>query len=489
MRTVLILLDSLNRNYLPAYGNDWVRSPNTSRLAEQSVVFDNHWIGSAPCMPARRDLLTGRLHFLERDWGGLEPFDVPLPRLLRQAGVFAHLETDHYHYFHVGGENYHSAFSTWRLHRGQENDVWVSRVEDLPEPEHLGQWGQQYAKNRTAMRTDADFPTPRTFQGAINWLQANGSRDDWFLWVEGFDPHEPFDAPEEFLAPYGDDYRGPLYNWSGYGRVADGQDAAHRHLRRRYAATLSMADQWLGRLLDELERQGRMQDTLIIFTTDHGHMLGERNLTGKNRWHCWNQLAHIPLLVRLPGGAHAGERRSQLTQNVDLFPTVLDYHGIPFANPVHGESWRPMIEANAPARRRAALYGWHGQTVNVTDGRHTYLRAPARADNRPLLRYFLTPSAYHQHDVCGQEFYQGAELGRFLPWTDCPVLRAPRGCPRSPDWADTRLHRLADDYAQERNLAGTALEETCEQVLVEAMRIHDAPVEQYERLGLARGQR
>ena len=76
MKAITILIDTLNRNYLPAYGNDWVIAPNITRFAEDSTVFDNHWIGSTPCMSARRDMLTGRLNFLERSWGsvaGLAP--------------------------------------------------------------------------------------------------------------------------------------------------------------------------------------------------------------------------------------------------------------------------------------------------------------------------------------------------------------------------------------------------------------------------------
>lgn len=99
MKTLFVLLDSLNRNYLPIYGNDWVKAPNIQRLADTGIVFDNHWLGSAPCMPARRDILTGRLNFLERGWGAIEPMDIPFPRLLRDAGVRSHMETDHYHYF------------------------------------------------------------------------------------------------------------------------------------------------------------------------------------------------------------------------------------------------------------------------------------------------------------------------------------------------------------------------------------------------------
>ena len=128
MKAVFVLSDSLNRHFLPSYGNDWVQAPNIDRLARRSVTFDNHWIGSAPCMPARRDILTGRLNFLEREWSGLEPFDRPFTRLLRNNGIHTHMETDHYHYFHVGGENYHTQFGSWRFHRGQEWDVWASTI-------------------------------------------------------------------------------------------------------------------------------------------------------------------------------------------------------------------------------------------------------------------------------------------------------------------------------------------------------------------------
>jgi arylsulfatase A-like enzyme len=99
MKAIVFLFDTLCRRYLPCYGNDWVRTPNFTRFADRSVVFDNHWVGSAPCVPARRDLFTGRLNFLERNWGPIEPFDYTLPQALREQGIFTHMVTDHYHYW------------------------------------------------------------------------------------------------------------------------------------------------------------------------------------------------------------------------------------------------------------------------------------------------------------------------------------------------------------------------------------------------------
>ena len=128
MKAIVILLDTLNRHFLPAYGNRAVKTPALDRLAARSIRFDNHWLGSAPCMPARRDMLTGRLNFLERGWGGMEPFDICLPHLLARSGIHSHIETDHYHYGQGGGEYYHTTFSTWRMHRGQEFDPMPARI-------------------------------------------------------------------------------------------------------------------------------------------------------------------------------------------------------------------------------------------------------------------------------------------------------------------------------------------------------------------------
>ncbi len=483
MKAVFVLLDSLNRNYLPIYGNDWVQTPNISRLASKGVVHDNHWLGSAPCMPARRDILTGRLNFLERNWGPIEPFDIPLTRLLHRAGVRTHMETDHYHYFHVGGENYHTQFDTWRFHRGQERDCWLSSARPPVEPEHLGQWSAQYALNARAFTCADEFPTPKTFLGAIDWLRANEGADDFLLWVEGFDPHEPFDCPQEYLNRYGDDWQGPLNLWTGYGPTEGGDDALC-HLRRQYAGTTSMADEYLGKLLDELQRQGIFDETLVILTTDHGHLIGEHGCTGKNRWHVWNELGNLPLVVKLPGNRNAGQRRRQLTQNIDIMPTLLSYFRLDIPHAIHGESLRQVLEEDAPVQRQAALYGWFGMPVNVTDGSHTYLRAAVRQDNAPLFLHYQVPTTYSFHALPGARMFRDAEFGPFLPYTDLPVVRAAAHMPRADTVTETQLFDIERDPGQTRNLAGTAVEVRYAELLRQTMARMDAPPSQYQRLGL-----
>ena len=101
MKTVFVLFDSLNRKALSCYGGKDIATPHFQRLADRSVVFDNHYVGSLPCMPARRDLHTGRLNFLHRGWGPLEPFDHSFAALLHKHHVYSHLISDQIGRAHV----------------------------------------------------------------------------------------------------------------------------------------------------------------------------------------------------------------------------------------------------------------------------------------------------------------------------------------------------------------------------------------------------
>lgn len=111
MRTILVMFDSLNRRFLPNYGCTWVKAPNFERLGRRCVTFDNAYVGSMPCMPARREMHTGRYNFLHRSWGPMEPFDDSAPEILKKNGVYTHLASDHQHYWEDGGATLHPPFS------------------------------------------------------------------------------------------------------------------------------------------------------------------------------------------------------------------------------------------------------------------------------------------------------------------------------------------------------------------------------------------
>lgn len=500
MKTILILMDTLQRKMVHAYEPQCpVITPNIDRLAARSAVFDQHYIGSAPCMPARRDILTGRLNFLERNWGPIEPFDVTLPALLKKNGVFSHIATDHYHYVELGGEGYLQQYNTWELIRGQETDVWASQVKDPEMPEHhLGRVGRQYQCNRRHFKTDADYPTPKTFQAAADWLRDNQGADNFFLQVEVFDPHEPFDAAKEFLDMYPDDFP-TFYEWPRYSLVnADETPEAIEHLRNRYMATLTMADKWLGVLLDEMDRQKLWKDTMVIFTSDHGHMLGEHGRTGKNLFHAWNEMAQIPLFIHLPGDRAAGERFGAVTQNIDLFPTILDQFGVEDrpAYPVHGRSLLPVLKGEAGRVRDYGIYGWYGQPVNITDGHFTYFCA-AEKDNGPLYWYGSMLTTFPRYLGAGLP-KEAVDCGYYLPWADMPVYRINQAMidkamaklfekssmAPDPDIKESKLFCIDSDNDQLCPLKDPELEDRFKLALAKALRDHQAPKEQLDRLGL-----
>jgi len=174
------------------------------RLAARGVVFDNHYAGSLPCIPARREIHTGRLNFLHRGWGPLEPFDSSFAEVLRAAGVYSHLITDHYHYFEDGGFGYHGRYDTYEFIRGQEKDKWRSLIEPGLEDYEQRFVAEQrdtstdpngktayYANHRELIRT-GDFPLTQCFDRAISFVDAHAGSDNWLLHLECFDPHEPF---------------------------------------------------------------------------------------------------------------------------------------------------------------------------------------------------------------------------------------------------------------------------------------------------------
>ncbi|MHB1011152.1 MAG: sulfatase-like hydrolase/transferase, partial [Propionibacteriaceae bacterium] len=174
MRAIVLMFDSLNRHLLSPYEDTFVDAPNFARLAHQAVTFDNFYAGSMPCMPARRELHTGRYNFLHRSWGPLEPFDDSMPELLGRAGVHTHLVSDHPHYWEDGGATFHTRYTTWEFFRGQEGDPWKGVVAG-GDPSHggLARMVRQDQVNRSFMTTEAAHVQTRTVDAGIEFLVTN----------------------------------------------------------------------------------------------------------------------------------------------------------------------------------------------------------------------------------------------------------------------------------------------------------------------------
>ncbi|MFJ3219968.1 sulfatase [Kitasatospora sp. NPDC086801] len=483
MKAIMVMFDSLNRHMLPPYGGDWTHAPNFARLAERTVTFDNAYAGSMPCMPARREIHTGRYNFLHRSWGPLEPFDDSMPELLKQNGVYTHLVSDHPHYWEDGGATYHGRYNTWEFFRGQEGDPWKGQVADPEIPEDLKKlrfesYRQDWV-NRPHLATEDRHPQTLTFDAGLEFLRTNRDADRWFVQIETFDPHEPFFSHQRFKDLYPHDYDGPHFDWPDYKRVVETPGQVE-HARLEYAALLSMCDHSLGRVLDLMDEQHLWDDTLLIVNTDHGLLLGEKGWWGKTVQPWYDELVHLPLFVWDPRAGKAGERRQALAQTIDLAPTLLEYFGIERPADMQGH---PLPVAEDTPLREAALFGAHGGHVNVTDGRYVYMRAPATVHNAPLLEHTLMPT--HMRGRFSPAELADLRLAEPFTFTKgVRTLRVPGRTFINPHRHGTLLFDLENDPEQRTPLVDDAAELRMATLLVDLMRANDAPPSQYERLGL-----
>ena len=516
MKTIFVIFDSLNRSSLTPYGGDANLTPNLTKFAQRAVTFDNHYAGSLPCMPARRDMHTGRLNLMHRPWGPLEPFDSSFARLLSTAGIYTHLVTDHYHYFEPGGAGYAQAFDSWVFKRGQEYDPVtvhvapdVANLSDKYDPRHYplqklsagtlthrsaephAYRRMQHALNAEHMTDEKDFPLAQCFNAAFEFLNANRHADDWMLQLECFDPHEPFLSSERFHDANQDDGK-PVLDWPPYEKLSESPDEI-AGVRRSYRSLLRMCDDYFGRLLNWMDESGAWEDTCLIVTTDHGYLLGEHEWWGKNKMPCYEEIAHIPLLVWHPDHAgQAGSRRSAVTQTMDIMPTLLELNGVQIPDEVQGQSILPLLESPAaPTASRTVIYGLFGGPIGVTDGIHSYVHYPVVSGGSALNMYTLTPQ--HMTESFSPEELSKAEMVQPMGFTKgarlmrVPVARDVKEAgfaASARDVGGSVLYDLRADPGQLAPISDPDTSMRLRQEMTAEFARHEAPFELYDYYGL-----
>ena len=511
MRTIFCLFDSLNRAALGCYGGSGIPTPNFDRFSARAVTYDNHFVGSLPCMPARRDMHTGRLNFMHRSWGPLEPFDNSYPELLKKSGVYSHLVTDHLHYFEDGGLTYHSRFASYDFIRGQENDPWkamvqppVDRLREKMAKKHYDYSGGgrvndperlriQHTINKECMLEEKNMPGPRCFSSAFEFLETNHQEPDWFLHLECFDPHEPFDAPGRFKAQFDTGWDGKILNWPRYGEVSD-TDAEIAEIRANYAALVAMCDNYFGQLLDFMDLHDMWSDTALILTTDHGLLLSEHDWWGKNLQPYYREISHIPLIVHDPRKQGlAGTRVPQVTQTHDLMPTFLELHDTEIPKEVQGHSVLRFLETQYGNEPRYALFSMFGGPMGISDGEYDYYLYPRDIQAAGLHEYTLMPT--HLRSRMVPEELASAELDRSFTFTKgAPVLKidALTTARRIPIvdrnyFRDigTRLFHTAVDPGQKNTIEDVYVEERMTSAMLRILSEHECPSEFYDWFGLS----
>ena len=487
MRAIMIMYDSLNRKFLPCYGDHETIAPNFQRLSDHTVTFDRFYTGSLPCIPARRELHTARVNFLHRCWGPLEPYDDSAVTMMSENGIYTHCVTDHAHYWQDGGTTFLTKFTTCEMIRGQEGDAWAGDAEDFT---HNWDLRRQDIVNRRHMQGEENHPHVLTWKAGMKFLEENVDKDNWYLQLEYFDPHEPYFVPDRYKKLYSDDDL--EFDWPFYGEVDDPEKI--REARLNYRAVVSMADNYLGKVLDFMDEHDMWKDTMLIVNTDHGYMLGEHGYFGKNYMPNYEEITHTPFFLWNPKNPKPGTRCDKLCQSIDIAPTLLDYFGIEKTERMKGMSVIPAAEENQDIHDYL-LFGYFGKHVCITDGRYVYMRSGRSADEGLLNNYTLVPLhmfyPFTKEELKKTETQMVTDFG----FTDgIPVMKIPTDDRTAPNnscymysehmkYGDL-LFDLKEDPEQNSTIQDSEVEARMIKQMKKMLDDNEAPAELYQRIDL-----
>jgi arylsulfatase A-like enzyme len=383
-------VDTWGADWVGAFGNQLIRTPNVDRLLAKAAVFQDCYPEVLPTIPCRRSIYTGRRIFPSdlieqpddqvkiRGWHQMYAEDVTLSETLRKSGYTTAIVSDLYHQFKPN-KNFHRGFDSWRWIRGQEVDKYETgprsaiRLADYAHPSQanlLNPHGanMQYLLNRRSFKTEDDYFAAQTFRQAREWLSQNvQDNQPFYLHIESFSPHEFWDPPQDYYRLYmKSDYHGPtLINPPNDAKVLT--PVEFEHCRALYAGLVTFVDKQIGKLLSHVESLGLMDNTMITFIADHGTMMGEQDQIHKAETRIRRQVTHVPFAVYHPGSHWDGRRISGYVQHTDLMPTVLDYLEVAAPSRVTGLSRRNMIETQGKSNFESVVTGW---------GEHAALRTP-----------------------------------------------------------------------------------------------------------------
>lgn len=497
MKAIMVMYDSLNRKYLQSYGCDWTITPNFNRLAERAVQFENCYVGSMPCMPARRELHTGRANFLHRSWGPLEPFDDSMPEILKNHGVYTHLVSDHQHYWEDGGCTYHERYSSWEISRGQEGDPWQADLKvnfdkdtifenkkQMNDNPWVRSWLSRDERNRAYMNTEEKTSQAVTFDHGLKFIEENHAEDNWFLQIETFDPHEPFYVLDEDRKLYPDNFVGDGNDdWIPYAEVGEDEETV-QHVRNVYAALVTKCDRYLGKVLDMMDKYDLWKDTMLIVNTDHGLLIGDHGWWGKTTMPMYHEISHIPLYIYDPRRKNlGGEKRSSIVQTVDIAPTLLDYFGVEIPKDMEGKPLTGVMDSDEKIRD-FAVFGYHGSQIDVTDGRYVYYMSAVHPEDQ-VYEYTLMPT--HMRKLFSPEELKDMELAEPFSFTKgCRVMKVKKFDKMGDTTAfGSMLFDMQSDPEQEKPVKDKKIEERMKRAILDFMELDDAPSELYHRFGFS----
>lgn len=416
---IFIMLDTLQYNYLGCYGNTTVKTPNLDRFARNGFLFENAYSEGLPTVPVRRAIMTGRYTL---PFGGWQPLshddttvtDILWGRKLQTALVYdtPPMRLPKYGYsrgfdyvrFCPGHELDHTAYKDVPLDPGMRpidytssSMVYNDKGEIIDDASSaLLNEIDCFLRFRQDWRSEDDNYISVVAHEADRWLRdVRIKTRPFLLWVDSFDPHEPWDPPSIWKkepCPYDPEWKGNpilLAPWTPVeGRITDEECA---HVRALYAENIELVDKQIGKLLDSVREQGIWDETMIIITSDHGQPMGKgehgHGIMRKCRPWPYEELVHVPLLMHVPG-LEGGKRIKGFIQNVDIAPTMLDAlnlynpindldggHGFPVYGcmDMQGHSLMPLMRGEVEKVRDFAMAGYFGMSWSIITEDYSYI--------------------------------------------------------------------------------------------------------------------
>jgi arylsulfatase A-like enzyme len=397
LNLIVLVSDTFRADNLAAYGSEWVQAPYLNRFAEESVIFEDAYPEGLPTIPIRRQLYTGRrivptYYYHQHEpvqiagWHHLYNEDVTVAETLYEADYLTALIADVPH-LQRPGRNFHRGFNHYDWVRGQEVDYYGQAQRQKPDFSALypadylqanelsRQFGReprqgfadflnQYTANRNRWIKDGNSIVEQTAKKTIAWLKENHNQGPFYLHVEAFDPHEPWDPPQEFLEKYLKEPTQHSWPEPPYGTVKVPEEGVKR-LRANYAGEASNVDYWYGQVLETARDLGLFDNSVVVFLSDHGTLLNEQGQWVKGPERLRTQVKHVPLIVHVPGNDFRGKRVSGFVQVPDYVPTFLGRLNIKPSARVTGQDLWPYVTGEK-TNSRDHIVTAYGYIASVT---------------------------------------------------------------------------------------------------------------------------
>lgn len=391
---LVLVIDSLRHDYVGAYGNTWIRTPNLDALARESLRFTRAFPEAMPTVPARRSLMMGRRVYPWHDWRptrnlpgspgwtGLGADTTTWLRTLRRHGYWTGYVTDNpFLGFAPEWAGFRTTLDRFLGLKGQVGELRSARTISERQVLHWLPHGmrserylrgmRQHLANVDGARDERDSCAARVYGSAIHELRrAAAQRGPFALVVDCFDPHEPWTPPQRYLDLYGG--RHAEGSWPGNVRYEHDDYLTRGAIKRLpvvYGASVTLVDTWLGRFLDRFYASGLQDDTVVVLLSDHGILLGDRGWTGKPALELHPELIQVPFMVRDPGGRMAGQTTPYFASPHDVGPTLLAMTGVPTPEVMNGVSLAPLLAGGRPRLSRRFCFGGYANHWYYRDDR------------------------------------------------------------------------------------------------------------------------